>query len=252
MERSRREFLKLSGLSVLGLALLPTAGVLTLGATTRAADPAARGKKLGMVVDARKCNGCQDCVKACHFAHNVPTIQNPEEEVKWIWTETYDATFPGQQHEYLPADLKDKPFMVMCNHCEHPACVRVCPTQATYQNQDGIIMMDYHRCIGCRYCMAACPFGARSFNFQDPRPHIPQVNPAYPTREKGVVEKCNFCAERVAAGGVPACVTACRSGALAFGDLNDPDSGVRKLLGSAHAIRRKPELGTEPKVYYLA
>jgi molybdopterin-containing oxidoreductase family iron-sulfur binding subunit len=112
-------------------------------------------------------------------------------------------------------------------------------------------MMDYHRCIGCRYCMAACPYGARSFNWQDPRPHIQQIDVNYPTRTRGVVEKCNFCEERLARGLIPACVEACKEKGLFFGDLNDEGSNVRKLLSTRYAVRRKPELGTNPKVFYL-
>jgi molybdopterin-containing oxidoreductase family iron-sulfur binding subunit len=112
-------------------------------------------------------------------------------------------------------------------------------------------MMDWHRCIGCRYCVAACPYGSRSFNWVDPRPHLQTLNPDFPTRTKGVVEKCNFCEERLAKGEQPACVLACQDKALVFGNLNDPTSAVRELLRSRHAIRRRPELGTQPEIYYL-
>ena len=112
-------------------------------------------------------------------------------------------------------------------------------------------MMDWHRCIGCRYCILACPYGARSFNWRDPRPHIKETNPDYPTRMRGVVEKCTFCEERLARGELPACVTACDKGALAFGDLEDPHSEVRKLLEDRFSIRRRAGLGTQPEVFYL-
>jgi [DsrC]-trisulfide reductase subunit O len=139
----------------------------------------------------------------------------------------------------------------MCNHCTNPPCVRVCPTKATFKRADGIVMMDMHRCIGCRFCMAGCPFGARSFNFREPLPYIKAENPDYPRRERGVVEKCTFCTERLAVGKLPACVEACKVGALTFGDLEDHNSPVRKLLASRFTIRRKPELGTGPNVYYI-
>jgi len=141
---------------------------------------------------------------------------------------------------------------VLCNHCENPPCVRACPTQATFKREDGIVMMDFHRCIGCRFCMAACPFGARSFNFRDPRPFIKpeEYVTEFPTRMKGVVEKCNFCNERLAVGLQPACVEA-SNGAIVFGDLNNPESEVRALLKENYTIRRKQELGTEPAVYYI-
>jgi Fe-S-cluster-containing dehydrogenase component len=134
--------------------------------------------------------------------------------------------------------------------------VRVCPTQATWKRDDGIVMMDMHRCIGCRYCMAACPYGSRSFNWKNPwenadgtKQAVP--NPQFPTRTRGVVEKCNLCSERLARGEIPKCVEACRHGALTFGDASDPTSEVRKLLASRYSIRRKVHLGTEPHVFYL-
>ena len=110
--------------------------------------------------------------------------------------------------------------------------------------------MDQHRCIGCRFCMAACPFGARSFNWRDPRPFIKEQNPDYPTRTIGVVEKCTFCFERLAKGLQPACVEK-SNGGLIFGDLSDPNSDVRKVLNTHYSIRRKPEIGTQPSVYYI-
>ena len=143
-------------------------------------------------------------------------------------------------------------FPLLCNHCENPPCVRVCPTKATYKRPDGIVAMDYHRCIGCRYCMAGCPYGSRSFNWGEPRKNLDlsKLNPEFPTRMRGVVEKCNFCVERLAIGKMPACVEA-SEGAIVFGDLYDPDSDVRKVLREKFTIRRKPSAGTEPCVYYV-
>jgi molybdopterin-containing oxidoreductase family iron-sulfur binding subunit len=112
-------------------------------------------------------------------------------------------------------------------------------------------MMDWHRCIGCRYCVVACPYGSRSFNWKDPRPAIDEITPDYPTRMRGVVEKCTFCEERLARGLEPACVEACSNDEIVFGDLNDPNSGVRQLLAERMAIRRKAGLGTQPEVYYI-
>ncbi len=150
----------------------------------------------------------------------------------------------------MSEEIKRMKFPVLCNHCEEPSCVRVCPTQATFKRPDGIVAMDYHRCIGCRFCMAACPYGARSFNFFDPRPYIEQVNPELPTRTKGVVEKCTFCVERIDKGLAPVCVEA-SGGAIIFGDLDDPQSEVRKALRENFAIKRKVELGTGPNIYYI-
>lgn len=192
----------------------------------------------------------QKCIDACNNIHNIPDFGNTKDEIKWIWKDSFEAAFPGQLNEYLPEAIKGKPFLLLCNHCENPPCVRVCPTQATFKRKDGIVMMDQHRCIGCRFCMAACPFGARSFNWRDPRPYIKKENLEYPTRTIGVVEKCTFCFERLVKGLQPACVEA-SNGALIFGDLSDPNSEVRKILATRYSIRRKSELGTQPGVYYL-
>ena len=141
---------------------------------------------------------------------------------------------------------------MLCNHCQNPPCVKVCPTQATWKREeDGVVMMDWHRCIGCRYCMVACPYGARSFNWKDPRPLLKKIRAEFPTRSKGVVEKCTFCEERLAQGKRPACVAACPGKAMTFGDIGNAKSGVRKLLASRFSIVRKPELGTGPRIYYL-
>jgi Fe-S-cluster-containing dehydrogenase component len=258
METSRRSFLKLGGICALGLGALPVVDALAKGEQPKfIPNPGAlAGKKWAMVIDMKKCwekgrEGCNDCAVACHKIHNVPTIPDPEEEIKWIWPEPYESTFPGLSNAFTRENFNGKNFMVLCNHCTNPPCVRVCPTQATFKRADGITMMDMHRCIGCRFCMAACPFGARSFNFQDPRPFLKEENATYPTRERGVVEKCTFCDERLAVGLLPACVEACKCGALVFGDQTDPKSAVRKLLATSYTIRRKTELGTEPNVYYI-
>ena len=204
-----------------------------------------------MVVDPLKCQkaeGCRDCTQACHRVHNVPSIADPRHEVKWIWKAP--STSLSVRGRDAPDGLQGMPVLVLCNHCDNPPCVRVCPTKATWKRDDGIVMMDPHRCIGCRYCMAACPYGARSFNWEDPRPHIAARDPRYPTRTKGVVEKCTFCEERLASGQPPACVEACKEKALVFGDANDAASEVRRALGRQYTIRRRPELGTRPQVYY--
>jgi molybdopterin-containing oxidoreductase family iron-sulfur binding subunit len=150
----------------------------------------------------------------------------------------------------MSEDVEHRPFPLLCNHCEEPPCVRVCPTQATFKREDGIVMMDMHRCIGCRFCMAGCPYGSRSFNFQDPRKGLKKENPEYPTRTKGVVEKCDFCVERLAQGKMPACVEAAE-GKILFGDLEDKNSEVRRALAEHYTIRRKPDLGTSPSVFYI-
>ena len=260
METSRRDFLKIGGACAVGLASLPVANVLAESALPKVMrnPQALTGQHWAMVVDMKKCwekgkEGCKDCMNACHIVHNVPDIGNIKEEIKWIWTDHFQNVFPGLDNEFNNQKLEGKSFIALCNHCTNPPCVRVCPTKATFKRpEDGIVMMDYHRCIGCRYCMAGCPYGARSFNFREPRPYIKtELNMRFPTRERGVVEKCNFCAERLAEGLMPACVEACKVGALAFGDLADPKSVVRKLVAANFTMRRKPELGTQPNVYYI-
>jgi len=262
MDETRRRFLKIAGLSVLGLGGKPVVDALAAGEPSVSPDPKAlSGKRWAMVVDMKQClkakDGCKDCIIACNNAHNVPQLDNPKDQIRWIWQEPFDNTFPGNEdhyaEEYFKETMKGKPFMVLCNHCENPPCVRVCPVQATFRRPDGIVMMDYHRCIGCRFCMAACPYGARSLNWRDPRPFINQatMNKEYPTRMRGVVEKCNFCDERLTKGLKPACVEACKEKALVFGDMEDASSPVRELLKRNPTIRRKAHLGTHPQVYYI-
>jgi molybdopterin-containing oxidoreductase family iron-sulfur binding subunit len=260
MEESRRSFLKLGGISVLGLSALPVLQAVAQndGPKFKPDPNALQARQWGMVIDMNKCweeqqkRQCADCIAACHKVHNVPDIPDPKREVKWIWTDKYEHVFPDQAHEYAPEKIRESRFLLLCNHCSNPPCVRVCPTQATFKReQDGIVMMDFHRCIGCRYCMAGCPFGARSFNWGDPRPYLTEQNMEFPTRTKGVVEKCNFCAERLDVGQIPACVEACKAKALVFGDVEDPDSEIRKILDTHYTIRRKVDLGTRPNIYYI-
>jgi len=260
MESSRRHFLKIAGISVLGLGSKP---VLDAFAKEHGEKPmpeikkgekALTAKQCAMVIDTRELSSAEDLepiIEACHKAHNVPKLEDKRHEVKWIWEEEYHHAFPMKGGKFLNEDVEHSSFLVLCNHCENPPCCRVCPTQATFKREsDGIVLMDFHRCIGCRFCMAACPFGARSFNFRDPRPFIKEKVNAFPTRMKGVVEKCNFCAERLAVGEMPACAEA-SDGKIVFGDLYDPESEVRELLKTNYTIRRKQSLGTEPCVYYI-
>jgi molybdopterin-containing oxidoreductase family iron-sulfur binding subunit len=239
MKISRQAFLRITGLGLLAGAAHKLARAVT-------------GPRWAMAVDTGKCAAlpnCTKCIDACHQAHNVPAIADARHEIHWIAKEPFARAFPAQEDAYSP--LRAAPAMVLCNHCDNPPCVRVCPVQATFRRADGIVAMDWHRCIGCRYCMAACPYGSRSFNWEDPRPNIHNPNPEFPTRTKGVVEKCNFCAERLGTGRPPACVEACPQKALVFGNLADPQSPVRGLVGSRRHIRRRPELGTDPHVFYI-
>jgi len=261
MESCRRRFLKIAGVSALGLGARPLLDVFAASGEKGGKQKvqvlqhkeALTAARWAMVIDTTKFKSAEDLVpmiESCNRIHNIPEFKNKNHEIKWIWAEAFKHAFPTRDRRFLPERIEDLPFLVLCNHCENPPCVRVCPTQATFKRADGIVAMDYHRCIGCRFCMAACPYGSRSFNFRDPRPFIKKTNPKFPTRMKGVVEKCNFCAERLAVGKMPNCVEAA-NGALTFGDLEDPGSGVRELLRSNYTIRRKPGLGTRPSVYYI-
>lgn len=259
MEDSRRNFLKIAGISALGLGASPALGAFSQ--EEEGAEPqmiqgenALKATHWGMVVDTRKIHSPEDLkpmIEACNKIHNIPEFENENHEIKWIWEEAYHNAFPEKENRFLNERLEHLPLPVLCNHCEDPPCCRACPTEATFKREsDGIVLMDFHRCIGCRFCMAACPYGARSFNFREPKPFIKETNLEFPTRMRGVVEKCNFCAERLAVGKLPACVEA-SNGILIFGDLDDPESEVRKTLKENYTIRRKQSLGTGPSVYYI-
>ncbi|EPR40247.1 4Fe-4S ferredoxin, iron-sulpur binding domain-containing protein [Desulfovibrio sp. X2] len=254
--KTRRNFLKYAGVSLLGLAVLPaTRAAATYMPHTEHMEPDPKGlkaKRWGMVVDTRKLNDEEDfkpLVEACVKAHNIPDIEGPQ-DIKWIWTDEFEAVFPEQTNVFMKDGYMHKEFLLLCNQCAEAPCVRVCPTKATFKLENGITMQDMHRCIGCRYCMAACPYGARSFNFRDPRPFVKDPNPEYPERMRGVVEKCTFCTERIEQGLRPACVEASK-GALLFGDLEDASSEVRQAIKENYTIVRKPSLGTHPSVYYI-
>jgi len=254
MEYSRRDFLKIASCSALGVGLGTGLGASISGAVGPGAstNPPSSARRWGMVIDTRKLVSLEPMIEACVKAHNIPRHSDEKREIKWIWGEAFQHAFPIVESRYFPERIRRRTYPVLCNHCEKPPCVKVCPTKATFKRDDGIVVVDFHRCIGCRYCMAACPYGARSFNYLDPRGAIREedYNPAFPTRMRGVVEKCNFCAERIAVGKAPACVEA-SGGAVVFGDLDDPESDVRRLLSSEFAIRRKESLGTGPSVYYI-
>lgn len=256
MSMDRREFLKLIGLSSIGIGagwILRKPGEFLEASLVSDLPDAIKAKQWGMVINAGKFRTEADYKKvidACHKEHNVPAIGDPNHEIKWIWTDNFEHTFPEAKHQYMAEDLKDRMVLLLCNQCKNPPCVRVCPTKATFKRKDGITQQDMHRCIGCRFCMSACPYGARSFNYRNPRPYIKETNPEYPTRMIGVVEKCIFCERRLARGLMPACVEA-SNGAMLFGDLSDPNSEVREALRKHYTLVRKPKLGTQPVVFYI-
>ena len=251
MKITRKHFLQLSGVSLIAV----IAKRLVRGtAKVSTSEGSAKKTRWGMAIDLQKCRqkeGCSRCIKACHAAHNVPQFADRAHEIKWVWKQPFEDVFPFAQTQYSRDVLASAPVLLMCNHCDDPPCEDVCPVGATWRRDDGIVMMDFHRCIGCRYCMAACPYGSRSFNWQDPQPALSVINPDFPTRAKGVVEKCNFCEERLARKQVPLCVEACDEKALVFGDLEGANSEIRKVLRSRFALQRRPELGSRPSVYYL-
>ncbi|MDI6751386.1 MAG: 4Fe-4S dicluster domain-containing protein [bacterium] len=228
---NRRDFLKIAGVGMVSTIFEP---VLPY-------EIKPSKKRLALLIDITKPFDIKACLDACNKAHNIPEIEDPKHKIKWIWPERFSDVFSEQID--MPKEIT---IPVLCNHCENPPCVRVCPTKATFKRKDGIVMMDYHRCIGCRFCMAACPYGARSFNWIDPKPFIKGSNPKFPTRTKGVVEKCNFCAERLDKRESPACVEP-SNGSLIFGYLSE----MKDLISNRYCLRRKPDLGTSPSVYYL-
>ncbi len=282
MDKKRREFLKIAGITTLaglgGTAVIDRLATGASPARARAAyeinslgaaagQPKEKGqakaaaktsKRLGLVIDMQKFNKtpglAEKCIKTCDFLHNIPHFPGKQHEVKWVWLSGYENVFQEHSNYYRDNQLKEQQFLVLCNQCDDPPCVRACPTKATFKAKNGIVAQDYHRCIGCRFCMAACPYGSRSFNWLRPRSGLDMkhINPEYPTRMRGVVEKCTMCIERVGIGKLPACVEVCGdTKAMIFGDLHDANSEIRKVLKEKYTIQRKPSLGTHPSVFYI-
>ena len=202
----------------------------------------------------RAARAARDCIAACHRVHNVPEIDNPKDEVKWIWKEHFAEAFPDQEHDYMDDDA------ARTSRCSSSATTattrpasRVCPTQATWKREDGIVMMDWHRCIGCRYCVAACPYGSRSFNWRDPRPYIAEhrrrSSPRAPAASSRSAPSARSGWPR---GSCRPASRPARSGCLVFGDLDDPDSEVRQHpRTSATPSGASPAWEPSPQVYYL-
>jgi len=176
-----------------------------------------------------------------------------ENNVAWHDDQRYDVHWIRRVHIHPKEEdsgLEEKQVLLMCNQCDNPPCAMVCPVQATYKRADGIVLVDHHRCIGCRYCMIACPYNARMFNYLD---NEDWPNKEYPRRSHGVAESCHFCAHLLDKGERPACVVACEgigARALIFGDLNDPESEVAHLVREGALKRIRDDWGTEPKVWY--
>ena len=209
---------------------------------------------LGMVIDAKNCIGCNACAVACKVENNIP------QGVWWnrIFTEGGDGigTAAGTHPTASVAGSLKLGFLpVACQHCENPACTKVCPVGATFKDPDtGVVRQDYEKCIGCRMCMAACPYtGVRSFNWAEPAYYVDHTmgDAAVPTHQKHTVEKCTLCWHRLAQGLQPACIEHCCAKIRYFGDFNDPDSEVSKLIATRQYRTLLPEKGTRPSVYYL-
>ncbi|MBI2304102.1 MAG: 4Fe-4S dicluster domain-containing protein [Chloroflexi bacterium] len=195
----------------------------------------------GMVIDLKRCIGCNACTIACKAENATPP------QVFWARVlEGEVGKYPSARRVFLP---------VLCNHCKNAPCLEVCPTGATHQREDGVILVDYDKCIGCRACMAACPYEARYF-WENGRGYFPEgLTPfeevGYRKFQRKVVQKCTLCAHRVDNGLEPACVATCPTNCRVFGDLDDPTSPVSRLISERRGFQLRAELGTDPSVYYV-
>jgi molybdopterin-containing oxidoreductase family iron-sulfur binding subunit len=221
--------------------------------------------KWAMAIDLDRCNGCGACAVACQAENNIPVVGEKDvamgRNMQWLRIERYiEGEYPDVKVRFLP---------VMCQHCEVAPCESVCPVYATYHNPEGLNVQVYNRCIGTRFCGNNCPYSVRSFNWWDPSfsPAAEnQLNPDVSVRARGIMEKCTFCIQRIRRGKdnakdenrvvkdgdiLPACAQTCPTGAITFGDINDPESRVREMAESRRAKRLFEDKGTRPSVYYL-
>lgn len=202
--------------------------------------------RYGMLIDLRNCIGCNACTTACKISNGTPP------GMFYSHVEKYEeGTYPNANSHYVP---------VLCNHCENPTCVDVCPTGASHVDENGVVCIDRDKCIGCRYCITACPYQARSFLSENIKGYFPdkgltpQEEQLYKTFQKGTVYKCEFCKDKGydATDEGPACVQTCPTHARIFGDLDDPDSDISKKLAADNSCQLAPEYGTDPRVRYIA
>ena len=234
---SRRSFLRKAAAGSAAVTLAPGVVLYNVAQASRDPGDAVTDKvRWGMLIDANKCAaGCTDCVTACHEENGVTQNNRPLTDAQWI----------------RKVELRDKQtkkeysIPMLCQHCEHPPCVDVCPTGASFKRADGIVLVDKHTCIGCRYCMMACPYKARSFIHEDVTGQKP-----YAPRGKGTVESCTFCVHRVDDHRTPACVEACQHKAMVFGDLNDPDSQLAQEMKKYPSRQLRADLGLNLGVRY--
>ena len=213
---------------------------------------AAGDEKWAMVIDANACIGCRRCVWACVGENNIGR-DSGFTYIKILEMEPGSIDIEHAKLDYGEGGKPDKWYLpVQCMQCAKPTCVYGCPVKATWKEPDGIVVMDHSKCIACRNCMITCPYGARHFNWV--HPHVPEaeVNPDLPYEEKsGTVEKCHFCIHRTRNGMTTKCTEACPVGARVFGDLNDPESAVSKILRTRRVFRLKEELGNDPMIWYV-
>ena len=240
MSMNRRQFIAVGGAAAAGAALAPGLHLIEL-AEARAPDQAVTASnRWGLLVDASKCaDGCSACVDACHEENGITSHGRPATDAQWI----RQVTLKDKQTGYVQS------LPLMCQHCEHPPCVDVCPTGASFKRADGIVLVDRHICIGCRYCMMACPYKARSFVHEvttDQKAHNP--------RGKGCVESCTLCVHKVDRGdGTTACAEACKKEgheAILFGDLKDPNSEISKRLAAQPSKQLRADLKLNTGVRY--
>ncbi|NQV82411.1 MAG: 4Fe-4S dicluster domain-containing protein [Rhodospirillales bacterium] len=234
----RRRFLGNAAALAAGITIAPGVTLYGVAQAKPLDQPVTNTVRWGMLIDANRCaDGCTDCVTACNTENGLNGHGRPETDAQWIRKVNLRDPKTGAK----------KSLPVLCMHCAEPPCVDVCPTGASFKRDDGIVLVDKHTCIGCRYCMLACPYKARSFiheTLTDQVPHTP--------RGKGTVESCTFCVHRVDDDRSPACVEACSktTGALTFGDMNNPNSKISKALAEYPTSRIRADLGTEPGVRY--
>ncbi|HEY3270065.1 MAG TPA: 4Fe-4S dicluster domain-containing protein [Geothrix sp.] len=221
--------------------------------------PPIPGVIFGYALDLSRCIGCRRCVHACVKENN----QSRDPEVQWIRVLQMDkeegVNLQHADQYYNPEEVPQEGHFYMpvqCQQCKKPPCTKVCPVGATWRDKDGIVVVDYNWCIGCRYCMAACPYGARHFNWGEPHLPADEVNPkthylGNRPRPKGVVEKCTFCIQRTRNGLYPACVEICPTGSRKFGNLLDKDSEIRYILENKRVFKFKEDLNTQPNFFYF-
>jgi molybdopterin-containing oxidoreductase family iron-sulfur binding subunit len=204
-------------------------------------------KRYVMVVDIKRCIGCHTCAIACKSGNNLPN------DVWWNRVLTFGGKDMDTPHGKFP-NLQKKYLTLACQHCENPACVKACPAEATYKREDGVVMQDYDKCLGCRLCIMACPYDSvRIYNEDSPEYYMdfPVGDAMVEPQQKGTVSKCNFCVDRIDTGLSPNCVDVCPAKARFFGDVEDPESEVYKLLKANKHTQLLADKGTKPSVYFL-